>query len=63
MNHSEMVKRIALLESMNDQLLSEIQYLDELSKKLGFEKGLKSLKSAAHEMLEEMDDKKPPKVG
>ena len=48
-----MLKRISELESMNDQLLSEIRYLDELMREIGFEDGLKTLKVAAHEILEQ----------
>ncbi len=46
-------KRISELEFMNDQLLSEIRYLDELMREIGFEEGLKTLKVAAHEILEQ----------
>jgi len=48
-----LLKRISELESMNDQLLSEIRYLDELMREIGFEDGLKTLKVAAHEILEQ----------
>jgi hypothetical protein len=46
-------KRISELESMNDQLIAEIAYLDQLLKQIGFEEGLKTLKWAALELLEE----------
>jgi hypothetical protein len=48
-----LLKRISELESLNDQLLSEIRYLDELMREIGFEEGLKTLKLAAHEILEQ----------
>ena len=48
-----LLKRISELESMNDQLLSEIRYLDELMREIGFDDGLKTLKVAAHEILEQ----------
>lgn len=48
-----LLKRISELESMNDQLLSEIRYLDDLMREIGFEDGLKTLKIAAHEILEQ----------
>jgi hypothetical protein len=48
-----MLKRISELESLNDQLLSEIRYLDDLMREIGFEDGLKTLKVAAHEILEQ----------
>ncbi|HEY2810937.1 MAG TPA: hypothetical protein VGJ00_06070 [Rhabdochlamydiaceae bacterium] len=46
-------KRVSELEFMNDQLLSEIRYLDDLMREIGFEDGLKTLKVAAHEILEQ----------
>lgn len=51
----DMQKRIAELESINDQLLSEIRFLDSLLRQVGFEEGLKTLKSAAKELLEQED--------
>ena len=46
-------KRISELESINDQLMAELRFLDELLKDIGFSKGLKTLKIAAQEILEE----------
>lgn len=46
-------KRISELESLNDQLLTEMQYLDQLLKEVGFENGLQTLKIAALELLEQ----------
>jgi hypothetical protein len=48
-----LLKRISELESMNDQLLSEIRFLDELMREIGFDEGLKTLKAAAQEILEQ----------
>jgi hypothetical protein len=53
MNKQDLLKRISELESLNDQLLSEIRFLDDLLKELGFEEGLKTLKIAAREMLDQ----------
>ncbi|MBS0651019.1 MAG: hypothetical protein JSR93_07655 [Verrucomicrobia bacterium] len=53
MNKEELLKRISELESLNDQLLAEIRYLDELLREVGFEEGLKTLKFAAKELIEE----------
>ena len=60
MNHDQMLKRISELESINDQLLTEIRYLDQLLKQVGFEEGLKTLKTAAKELIEQdkIDDYK-----
>lgn len=48
-----MLKRISELETINDQLLTEINYLDQLLKQIGFEQGLATLKAAAQELIEE----------
>ncbi len=53
MNKEQLLKRISELESMNDQLLAEIRYLDELLREVGFEDGLNTLKFAAKELIEE----------
>ena len=55
MDQEKLLKRIAQLESMCDQLQSEMRYLDRLLIKIGFEEGLKTLKAAALELIE-----KPP---
>jgi len=57
MNKEALLKRISELESINDQLLAELRYLDELLKQIGFQEGLKTLKFAALEILEQ--DKNP----
>ena len=53
MTNEALLKRISELESMNDQLLTEIRYLDQLLREVGFEDGLKTLKFAAKEMIEQ----------
>lgn len=57
MNEKQLLKRIAKLETVNDQLAAEINYLEKLTRSLGFAEGLKTLKAAALEMLE-TDNKK-----
>jgi hypothetical protein len=53
-NREEQLKhRICELESINDQLSTEIRYLDQLLRKIGFEEGLKTLKWAALELLQQ----------
>lgn len=49
--NQELLKKIAKLESMNDQLVSELNYLESLTRSLGFAEGLKTLKEAALEMI------------
>ena len=51
MKNKDLLKKIAKLESMNDQLAAELSYLEHLAKALGFAEGLKTLKAAALEML------------
>jgi hypothetical protein len=53
MTREEMLKKISELESINDQLQAEIRYLDQLLKEVGFEEGLKTLKFAAKELIEQ----------
>ena len=53
----KLLKKIAKLESMCDQLQAEMRYLDQLLVEVGFEEGLKTLKSAALELI---DKKKHP---
>ncbi|HAZ15667.1 MAG TPA: hypothetical protein DCY54_03420 [Parachlamydiales bacterium] len=58
MTKEEMLKRISELETINDQLLSEVHHLDRILRQIGFEEGLKTLKAAAHELMEDQGD--PP---
>jgi hypothetical protein len=44
---------ISELESVNDQLQAEIRYLDHLLYKIGFDEGIKTLKNAARELIQE----------
>ncbi len=53
MPKDDLLKKISELESLNDQLQSEIRYLDDLLKEVGFEEGLKTLKEAAQEMIDQ----------
>ncbi|MCX6987952.1 MAG: hypothetical protein WCG14_00290 [Chlamydiia bacterium] len=53
MEPNKLLKKISELESMNDQLISELRFLDSLLRKIGFEEGLKTLKLAAQEILEQ----------
>ncbi len=57
MKQATLLRKIARLESMNDQLVTELRYIDQLARSLGFAQGLITLKSAALEMLR-IDTKK-----
>jgi hypothetical protein len=60
MNQQELLKKLAKLETMNDQLTAELNELNRLAYALGFAEGLKTLKSAAMELLA-ADKKNRPK--
>ncbi len=53
MTKEQMLKKISELESINDQLQTEIRYLDKLLREVGFDEGLKTLKFAAKELIEQ----------
>ena len=52
MSSHELEKRVAYLESVNDQLASEIRYVDRLLRSIGFPDGLATVKTAAQELME-----------
>lgn len=55
--HSQAIlKKLAELESLNDQLQAELRELDRLMKEIGFHEGLATLKKAASEIIEEDQD-------
>lgn len=51
MNKELLLKQIAYLESVNDHLMTELGYTDQLLKMSGFPDGLNSLRVVAQEML------------
>ena len=53
MEQQNLQQKIAYLEFVNDQLVSEIDYVDRLLKIIGFPEGLETIKSAAQEVIEE----------
>jgi hypothetical protein len=52
----ELLKKMAQLESINDQLVTEITYVDQLMRQVGFTDGLTTVKSTAQGMVDEADD-------
>lgn len=52
MTKTQLEKKIAYLESVNDQLATEIQYVDQLMRMVGFSEGLKTVKLTANEIVE-----------
>ena len=51
-NKEDLLKKIAYLESLNDQLSMELKYVDKLLKRVGFPEGLDTIKSASEEFIE-----------
>lgn len=49
----ELLHNMAQLESINDQLVAEITYVDQLMRQVGFADGLKTIKNTALEMVAE----------
>jgi len=52
MTKAQLEKRIAYLESINDQLQTEVTYVDSLMRMLGFSEGLSTVKATATEIIE-----------
>lgn len=52
MTKTQLMKKIAVLESINDQLTAEVEYVDRLMRMLGFSEGLLTVKSTAQEILD-----------
>lgn len=53
MNKVQIQQKIARLESVQDQLETELSYIDTLLKSVGFPRGLESAKEVALELLQE----------
>jgi len=49
----KLLEKIAQLEFMNDQIATELQYVDRLLRSIGFIEGLKTVKKAAKELYDE----------
>ncbi len=45
------MKKIAVLESINDQLSTEVSYVDRLMRLVGFSGGLETVKATAQEII------------
>lgn len=53
MEQQSLISKVAYLEFTNDQLVCELRYLDELLRAVGFPDGIKTLKEAAEEVIDE----------
>jgi hypothetical protein len=52
MTKAQLLKKIAYLESVNDQLNTEVVYVDHLMRLIGFSEGLVTVKATAQEILD-----------
>lgn len=55
MTKAELIKQIAILESVNDQMYSELCEVDHLMRLVGFEGGLETVKATARELSESQE--------
>ena len=51
----ELERKVAGLESINDQLISELAYVDQLMRDIGFSHGLETVKATAEEINDNPD--------
>lgn len=56
MDQQLLLKKLAELESINDQLQSELEYLDDLMRSVGFTDGLATVKATAQALYEHGED-------
>lgn len=52
MTKLQLLKKIAYLESVNDQLSTEVSYVDKLMRLAGFSGGLETVKATAQEIID-----------
>lgn len=52
MTKKQLLHKIAVLESVNDQLSTEVAYVDQLMKMIGFAEGIQTVKATAQEIIE-----------
>jgi hypothetical protein len=52
MTKNQLLKKIAILESVNDQLSTEVSYVDRLMRLVGFSGGIETVKATAHEIID-----------
>jgi hypothetical protein len=51
MTKAQLLKKIAYLESINDQLSTEVCYIDRLMRMVGFAAGIEGVKATAQEIV------------
>lgn len=57
MHMKKVLEKIAYLEFVNDQLSTELHYVDRLLRSVGFADGLNTVKLAAKELFDEEKQK------
>jgi len=55
MTKKELERKFAGLESINDQLISELLFVDKLMRDIGFSHGLETVKATAEEIQDNPD--------
>jgi hypothetical protein len=60
MRKTDLEKKVAYLEFVNDQLMTELKYIDQLLCSIGFPEGLETVKQAAAELQELESEDDPP---
>jgi hypothetical protein len=56
MENKQLEEKIAELEFINDQLISEYKHIDHLLQAIGFPCGLASLKEVGQDLIEEKNE-------
>lgn len=51
MDNKTLMNKIAQLESINDHLKTELDYVDALMRMVGFKDGLETVKATANELI------------
>lgn len=49
--NKELLQKIAQLETQNDYLITELDYIDEILRKVGFEHGLATIKAVVEDVV------------
>ena len=62
MNKGELIRKVAYLETVNDQVVAELHYVDTLLREIGFPDGLKTVKNAAKELLDKEKEEEEGEV-
>jgi len=52
MTKAQLLRKIAVLESVNDQLSTEVSYIDNLMRMVGFAEGISTIKATAQEIID-----------